>query len=464
MERINNIHFIGIGGIGMSGIAEVMLNQGYTVSGSDVQENASTKRLAGMGARVDIGHRRENLGDVDVVVTSSAIGADNPEIVEAGKRGVPVIPRAEMLSEMMRKKRGIAVSGTHGKTTTTSMIANMLEYAGENPTYVIGGRLISNDRNARLGGGDYFVAEADESDGSFLLFHPVIAVITNIDNDHLGSYKSDMQNLVESFSMFASDLPFYGAAIVCMDDESVASIVPHIHRRIISYGVESDSIVRGANITHSIAGVGMDVRSEKYNLDRRLEMRLHGKHNALNALASICVGLELGLDEEVIFRSLEQFKGISRRFNVYSLETTDKKTLSVIDDYGHHPTEIDSVLQTVSRVFPGRRIVFVFEPHRYSRVRDLFDGFVESLAKADYILVLPVYAASESEIGSASSSAICAAVRSMGAEDVHAVSDHEAAIGVLSKITENHDVVLFMGAGSIGDLVRKFLDTGRVAS
>lgn len=444
----------------MSGIAEVMLNQGYSVTGSDMTDNVNTKRLSRMGGDISIGHSKHNLRQADVVVTSGAIDDDNPELVEARSRGIPVIPRAEMLSELMRKKYGIAVSGTHGKTTTTSMIVSMLDYAGVNPTYVIGGRLLSNDKNASLGDGEYFIVEADESDGSFLMFHPVLAVVTNIDNDHLGVYKESMANLVGAFEKFVSDIPFYGASIMCIDDEHIASLIPRLHRKVVTYGMGSDAMVGGKEVQQYPDGVGMLVVSEKYSINRKLKLRLHGRHNALNSLASICVGIELGIDTDKIFSALEKFEGIDRRFNVFSVELSAHRDVSVVDDYGHHPTEINSVLETIAEVFPHRRIIFVFEPHRYSRVKVLFDAFVESLLKTDYQLVLPVYAAGEPELDGFMSADICASLRSMGAGDAHTVSSHSAAIEVLDRIVQDGDVVLFMGAGSIGSLVKKFLALG----
>lgn len=460
MERINNIHFIGVGGIGMSGIAEVMLNQGYRVTGSDISGGANSSRLIDMGANISIGHRKENLGEVDVVVVSSAIDNDNPEIIEAKKRGIPVIPRAEMLSELMRKKYGIAVSGTHGKTTTTSMIASMLDYAEVNPTYVIGGRLLQNDKNANLGDGKYFVVEADESDGSFLLFHPVIAVVTNIDNDHLGVYKNDMNNLVEAFGKFVADIPFYGVAIMCIEDEHISGMLEDVHRRVLTYGLCDKAMVYAENICQNQNGTSMRVISDKYSLDREVQIRLHGKHNALNALACICVGLELKIETEVIFNALERFEGISRRFNVYKVGLSGGRNVTAVDDYGHHPTEINSVLDSLSGIYPGKRIVFVFEPHRYSRVKGLFDAFVESLLKADYQIVLPVYAASESELQGASSADICTALRGMGAKNAHTISRTAAVTDVLDDIVEDDDIVLFMGAGSIGGIAQDFIRLG----
>lgn len=457
MKRMKNIHFIGIGGIGMCGIAEVMLNQGYQVSGSDVSENDNVIRLTQLGAAIKIGHSAENIEKADVVVVSSAIDEENPELVRAHKAGIPVVPRAEMLSELMRKKTGIAVSGTHGKTTTTSMISSMLDYAGMSPTYVIGGRLLSNDKNASLGDSEYFVAEADESDGSFLLFHPVISVVTNIDNDHLAVYHNRMEDLIAAFQQFISDIPFYGCAILCMEDQNIVDLLPKLHRRVLTYGFDSRATVYCKSMSQTEAGVEMHVISDAYNLDIHINIQLYGRYNVLNALASICVGLELDVDTELMRSSLSAFSGISRRFNTYDVDMSSGRAITVIDDYGHHPTEISSVLETILEVFNGRRILFVFEPHRYSRVKSLFDGFVESLLMADYQLVLPVYAASETDTLEVSSSGICDALRSLGAKDAHAVSDDKALFEILDRIVENNDVVLFMGAGSIGRIVKDFI-------
>jgi len=457
MKRIRNIHFIGIGGIGMCGIAEVMLNQGYQVSGSDVAENDNVARLIQLGATIKIGHAADNIEQADVVVVSSAISEENPELVSAHKSGIPVVPRAEMLSELIRKKNGIAVSGTHGKTTTTSMVSSMLDHAGMSPTYVIGGRLLRNDKNASLGDSDYFVAEADESDGSFLLFHPVISVVTNIDNDHLAVYHDRMEDLIAAFQQFISDIPFYGCAILCIEDQNIVDLLPKLHRRVLTYGFDPSATVYCKSMTQSEAGVDMHVISDVYHLDVHINIQLYGRYNVLNALASICVGLELGVEIELIQSSLSSFTGISRRFNTYDVEMSGHRAITVIDDYGHHPTEITSVLETILEVFNGRRVIFVFEPHRYSRVKSLFDGFVESMLMADYQLVLPIYAASETETLGVSSSGICDALRSLGAKDAHAVSDIKSLFEILDRIVEGNDVVLFMGAGSVGRVVKEFI-------
>jgi UDP-N-acetylmuramate--alanine ligase len=457
MKRIKNIHFVGIGGIGMCGIAEVMLNQGYSISGSDIYESDNVTKLRKLGAIVTLEHARENIDRADVVVVSSAINQENPEIVRAHEIGVPVVPRAEMLSELMRKKTGIAVSGTHGKTTTTSMIASMLDFAELKPTYVIGGRLLKNDKNASLGDSEYFVAEADESDGSFLLFHPVISVVTNIDNDHLSVYRNSMDELISAFHQFISDIPFYGCAVLCIDDQHIVEMLPDIHRRVLSYGFNSQASICCKEVIAVDGGLQLHVVGGDYGLDEKFTMRLYGRHNVLNALASICVGLELGIEVDRIKMALAAFSGISRRFNTYEVGLPDDRLITVIDDYGHHPTEISSVLSTIAEVYQGRRVIFVFEPHRYSRVKSLFDGFVEAMLQSDYQIVLPIYAASETDMLGVSSSSICDALRSLGARDAHAVSDQQSLFKVLDSVVEDKDVLLFMGAGSIGGTVKSFL-------
>lgn len=457
MNRINKIHFVGIGGIGMCGIAEVMLNQGYEVSGSDIVTNYNIQRLQNLGAHIHIGHSADNIKDADVLVMSSAISQDNPEIVKAISSDIPVVPRAEMLSELMRIKYGIAVSGTHGKTTTTSMIASMLDQANLSPTYVIGGRLLHNDMNANLGSSEYFVAEADESDGSFLLFHSVISVVTNIDNDHLDYYLGDINQLLDAFKKFIANIPFYGCAIICADDKYTASLLPDIHRRVITYGFHDQSMLQCISTTLSGNGISMHVKSDQFNVDDIVNIRLFGRHNVLNALACICVGMEIGLTMEQIKVALGKFSGIARRFNVYPVTLSDNRSVSIIDDYGHHPTEIRSILKTISEIFEKRRVLFVFEPHRYSRVKSLFDDFVESMLAVDYLFVLPIYAANESDTLGMSSSFLCDSLRSMGMRNAHSIADTDALFDVLNRVAENEDVILFMGAGSVGKLVKQYM-------
>lgn len=457
MKKINHIHFTGIGGIGMSGIAEVVINQGFTVSGSDQESGENVAHLKSMGADISLGHDASYVSDSDVVVISSAIKDDNPEILEARRRNIPVIPRAEMLSELMRKKFSIAVSGTHGKTTTTSMIAYMLNYCDASPTYVIGGRLLQNNKNSNLGEGEYFVVEADESDASFLLFHPVISVVTNIDNDHLSVYNHNMVELEDSFLKFISDIPFYGCSILCVDDERISRLLPSIRRRVIGYGFSDNAAVKCTNIKQTSSGVIMQVVSEEFNINSSIQLRLFGKHNVLNALAALSVGLELDIDTDKLIEGLEEFEGISRRFNVYSVKHK-VGNFHIVDDYGHHPTEIKNVICTIKESFIDRRLIFIFEPHRFSRVKVLFDDFVESLLPANCQIILPIYSAGEDNIWSISSSDISNALRSLGAVDAHAFSNHESALETLDRIVEADDIVLFMGAGYIGQIAKYYID------
>ncbi|TNF92309.1 MAG: UDP-N-acetylmuramate--L-alanine ligase [Gammaproteobacteria bacterium] len=457
MKKINRIHFIGIGGIGMSGIAEVMQNQGYDVSGSDQSSNDNVKQLREIGCDISIGHDEKNIKDADVVVVSSAINDQNPEIRAAKDKGVPIVPRAEMLSELMRFKNGIAVSGTHGKTTTTSMIAHMLDCANLSPTYVIGGRLRKNDKNAHLGDGEYFVVEADESDGSFLYFHPTISIVTNIDHDHLGVYENRFDNLVAAFKRFISDVPFYGCSVLCVEDETIRQLLPEIHRRVYTYGYDESATLSCGDIRQGNSGIEFSIKSEQFEINTILKLGVFGDYNALNALACICVGLELGIEKDVIFSSLQSFSGISRRFNIYTINLDEKRKITVIDDYGHHPTEMASVISSLRNLYPDRRIVFVFEPHRYSRVSALFDDFVETLSLADYRLILPVYPAGEEMISGASTADLCAALRDMGVNNTHGVHEVSSLFRVLDGMLENNDVLLMMGAGSAGSIAADFL-------
>jgi len=457
MRRINKIHFVGIGGVGMSGIAEVMLDQGYEVSGSDIVSSDNIRRLRNLGAHIYTDHLAKNIKDVDVLVVSSAINQDNPELKRAFSDGIPVVPRAEMLSELMRMKHGIAISGTHGKTTTTSMIASMLDQANLSPTYVIGGHLLRNDMNASLGSSEYFVAEADESDGSFLLFHPVLSVVTNIDNDHLDFYENDMNKLLEAFKQFITNIPFYGCTILCIDDEYIASLLSDIHRRVMTYGFHEQAMLRCVSVKQNQNGIAIHIKSQKFDLDDIINIRLFGRHNALNALASICVGIEIGLSIKQIKLALREFEGIARRFNVNSIVLSGNRSVLIIDDYGHHPTEIKNVLETVSEIFKNRRILFVFEPHRYSRVKLLFDSFIESMLAADYQFVLPIYAASERDNLGISSTILCDSLRSVGARNAHSVADVNTLFKMLNRIAENDDIILFMGAGNIGGIVKQYM-------
>ena len=362
-----------------------------------------------------------------------------------------------MLNEITRMRYSIAVSGTHGKTTTTSIIANMLDETGLSPTYVIGGRLLHNNMNVSLGSSDYFIAEADESDGSFLLFHPVISVVTNIDNDHIDFYKNDMNLLIDSFKKFITDIPFYGCSILCIDNKYIANLLPHIHHRVITYGFHKKAILRCISMKHHFNGVEMYIESEQFGFEDTIKINLFGQHNVLNTLASICVGLELGLTITQMKKALKKFKGIARRFNVYPAILSDNRSVSIIDDYGHHPTEIKNVLKTISEVFKDRRVLFIFEPHRYSRVKLLFDDFIESMLKVDYQFILPIYSANEKNTLDISSATLCDALRGIGAKNVYSIADTDALFEVLDRVAKNDDVILFMGAGNIGKFIKQYV-------
>ena len=451
-HKVKRVHFVGIGGAGMSGIAEVLLTQGYRVSGSDVATNVTTRRLAALGAQIATGHASENIIGADVVVVSTAVAADNPEVVAAREKGIPVVPRALMLAELMRLKQGIAVAGTHGKTTTTSLIASVLAEGGLDPTFVIGGKLVSADANARLGKGEFLVAEADESDASFLVLQPVLAVITNIDADHMETYGHDFARLKEAFVNFAQRLPFYGVVVLCIDDENVRDIVPSITKSIVTYGAAADAQLRATDIVHA----GGRMRFVALSTDApplTVELNLAGEHNVLNALAAIAVGRQVGVGDAAIARALAEFKGVGRRFQRFGdvdLEGGGRFTL--VDDYGHHPAEMAATLAAARGSFPGRRLVLVFQPHRYTRTRDLFEDFIAVLSTVDAVLLTEVYPAGESPIVAADGRALARALRVAGKVEpvfVEDVADVPAAIRTLAR---NGDIVLTMGAGSIGQV------------
>jgi UDP-N-acetylmuramate--alanine ligase len=451
-HKVKRVHFVGIGGAGMSGIAEVLLTQGYQVSGSDVAATAVTRRLTALGARIAAGHAADNIAGADVVVVSAAVPADNPEITAAREQNIPVVPRALMLAELMRLKQGIAVAGTHGKTTTTSLIASVLAEGGLDPTFVIGGRLVSADANARLGKGEFLVAEADESDASFLVLQPVLAVITNIDADHMETYGHNFAKLKEAFVNFAQRLPFYGTAVLCIDDANVRDIIPSITKSIVTYGFAEDAQLRAQEIDH--AGGRMRFVATKANLPvLSVELNLAGVHNVQNALAAIAVGREVGVADGAIAKALSEFKGVGRRFQRFGeIAIPRGGSFTLIDDYGHHPTEMAATLDAVRRSFPGRRLVLAFQPHRYTRTRDLFEDFVEILSTADALLVAEVYPAGEAPIVAADGRALTRALRIGGRIEpvfVEDVSEMPAAIRAMAR---DGDVVLTMGAGSIGQV------------
>jgi UDP-N-acetylmuramate--alanine ligase len=448
--RTRQIHFVGIGGVGMAGIAEVLLNLGYRVQGSDARAGAATQRLAALGALVHIGHEADHLGQADVVVISSAIAPDNPEVVEAHRRRIPVIRRAQMLAELMRFRYGIAVAGTHGKTTTTSLVAGVLAEGGLDPTYVIGGRLLSANVNAKLGAGRYLVAEADESDGSFLHLQPMIAVVTNIDADHLASYDDDIERLEQAFVDFLHNLPFYGLAVMCRDDERTRALIPDLGRRVVSYGLDEDADIRAQAIEPAGLRTRFTVSFRDGAAGYDVDLALPGLHNVRNALAAIAVAAELEIAPEAVQRALAQFGGIDRRLQVLGTVTTPAGRVSFVDDYGHHPTEIAASLAAVRAAWPKRRVVVVFQPHRYSRTRALLDDFAQVLASADVLLLTPVYPAGEEPIAGADGKALARAVRARGLVEPVFVEELGQLADALSHVLAAEDIVLTLGAGSIG--------------
>ena len=450
MQRVRKVHFVGIGGVGMSGIAEVMNTIGYEVSGSDMSEGAVTEKLKAVGIKVFKGHATENVRDADVVVTSSAISADNPEIQVARARMIPVVPRAEMLAELMRFSNGIAVAGTHGKTTTTSLVASIMAEGGFDPTYVIGGKLNSSASNAKLGSGQYLVAEADESDASFLYLQPMLAVVTNVDADHLSTYGGDFNRLRNAFVEFLHHLPFYGLAIVCVDDENVRKLLPKITRQVIRYGIEQDADICASNIRTSGLQSTFDVMLPDSEALLSVTLNLPGRHNVLNALAAIAVAYELGVDKEAMRTALKNFAGIGRRMQVYGEIRMPAGVITMVDDYGHHPTEVAATLQAVRSSWPDKRLVVVFQPHRYSRTHDLFEDFTAVLADVDVLLISEVYAAGEQPVAGADARSLCAAIRQRGKANPIFVEDIDEVDRELASVLQDGDVLLTLGAGSIG--------------
>jgi UDP-N-acetylmuramate--alanine ligase len=449
MRRIQRIHLVGIGGSGMGGIAEVLLNLGYEVQGSDLKRNPVTERLARLGVKIFIGHAAENLSDSDVVVVSSAVNRANPEVAAALAKRIPVVPRAEMLGELMRFRYSIAVAGTHGKTTTTSLVASVLAEAGLDPTFVIGGRLKSADSNARLGAGRYLVAEADESDASFLHLQPMIAIVTNIDNDHLGTHDGDFARLKQSFVDFLHNLPFYGLAVLCGDDVHVQSILETVGRPFVTYGFGEGADVRAVDVLR----LGLQSRYEAVREGRpplSVTLNLPGRHNVLNSLAAVAVATELEISDEAIQQALTNFQGIDRRLQQLGEISWPGGRALIVDDYGHHPTEVAATLEAARQGWPERRLVLVFQPHRYTRTRDLMDDFGRSLSECDVLLVTEVYAAGEAPIAGADGRAICRAVRSRGVVEPVFVESVDDLADALRAVLHDGDVVLTMGAGNLG--------------
>lgn len=464
-HAIRHIHFVGIGGAGMSGIAEVLLNQGFTVSGSDLGESTTTRRLQGLGARVHIGHDARHVEGADAIVTSTAVRPDNPEVVAAHARLIPVVPRAVMLAELMRMRKGVAIAGTHGKTTTTSLVASVLAAAGLDPTFVIGGRLNSAGANAALGSGEYIVVEADESDASFLNLLPVIAVVTNIDADHMDTYGHDFGRLKGAFVDFLHKMPFYGAAVVCVDDPAIREILPAIARPITSYGIDSeDAQVRAVNVR--AVGAQMHFTVQRRNgvqlPDLDVVLNLPGRHNVLNALAAIGIAVELGVSDAAVLGALADFKGVGRRFQRYGeAALPGGGQITVVDDYGHHPVEMAATLAAARGAFPGRRLVLAFQPHRYTRTRDCFEDFVKVIGQADAVLLGEVYAAGEAPIVAADGRSLARALRVAGKVEPVFVDDIQQMAQAVLDNGRDGDVVLCMGAGSIGAVAGHIMELAK---
>lgn len=454
-HKVKHIHFVGIGGSGMSGIAEVLLNLGYQVSGSDLTDNHATCRLRNMGAAVFVGHAYSHISSADVVVTSTAVKPDNPEVIAAREGNIPVVPRALMLAELLRLRRGVAVAGTHGKTTTTSLIASVLAEANMDPTFVIGGKLEAAGCHAKLGSGEFIVVEADESDASFLYLQPVLTVVTNIDSDHMDAYEHDFNRLKQTFVEFVQHLPFYGMAIVCVDDANVREIMPDINKPITTYGLSEEAQVHAVDIHHNHGKMNFTAVVGVNGKARRLEIKLNlpGLHNIQNALAAIAVANELNVPDQVIIKALSEFSGVSRRFQQYGeIKLAGKGSFTLIDDYGHHPVEMAATIQAARGAFPHRRLVLAFQPHRYTRTRDLFEDFVKVLCKVDVVLLTTVYSAGEEPVVAADSKSLARAVRVQGKVEPIFVETVDALPAAIHRVAQDGDVVLVMGAGSVSSV------------
>jgi len=457
-HKVKHLHFVGIGGAGMSGIAEVLLNLGFQVSGSDLGKNVATRRLKQLGATVYLGHAEQNLTDADVVVISTAVSDDNPEVLAARARHIPVVPRAMMLTELMRLRQGIAVAGTHGKTTTTSLTASVLARGGFDPTFVIGGKLNSSGSNAKLGTGEFIVVEADESDASFLYLQPIIAVITNIDADHMETYGHDFEKLKQAFVDFVEHLPFYGRAMLCIDDANVREILPRISKPVTTYGLSEGAQIRAVDVRHQGGQMRFTAQCRHNGNPRNLDITLNlaGIHNVLNSLAAIAIALEIGVADDAIVAALAEFEGVGRRFQRYGEVTLPAGgSFTLIDDYGHHPAEMRATLEVVRGAFAGRRLVLAFQPHRYTRTRDLFEDFVKVLCGVDALVLAEVYAAGEPPIVGADGRALMHALRVAGQSEAVFVEDIEQMPQAIMQMARDGDVVITMGAGSIGGVPNK---------
>jgi len=460
MHRIRRVHFVGVGGAGMNGIAEVLVNQGFDVSGSDLQESRATRHLRKLGAVVHIGHDAAQVDGVDVLVVSTAVPADNPEVVAARRARIPVVPRAEMLAELMRFKRGIAVAGTHGKTTTTSLAASLLAEAGMDPTFVIGGVLNAWGSNARLGRGDYLLAEADESDGSFLLLQPTIALITNIDRDHLESYENSFENLKKAFLEFLHHLPFYGAAILCIDDAEVKALIPHVSRAVVTFGLSESADIYATDLCQNGRNMSFRVHLPQPSESIEVTINLPGLHNVRNALGAIALAWEIGLEVDTVVGCLREFKGVGRRFADIGELPFGNGRVRAIEDYGHHPSELEATIAAARQGWPEKRLVAVFQPHRYTRTASLFDEFSRVLSEADIVVLTDIYSAGETRIEGIDSAALCNSIRARGQVDPVLVSDVTVLTRSLPALLQDGDLVLLMGAGSIEQVAQELRDSG----
>jgi len=455
MRRIRRIHFVGIGGVGMCGIAEVLLNQGYSISGSDLKKSASVQRLLDLGAEVFLGHDESNVFGADVVVVSTAINTDNPEVAYAVQRRIPIVRRAEMLAELMRFRHGIAVAGTHGKTTTTSLMATVLAEGELDPTFVIGGRLNSAGSNARLGESRYLVAEADESDASFLHLQPMVAIVTNIDADHMSTYGGDFNKLKQTFIDFLHNLPFYGLAVICVDDPVVRELIPQISRPILTYGFSSDADYRIENLTQKGQVIQFTACRPDGHKDLEITLNMPGRHNALNALATIAVATDEGVSDEAIVTGLARFDGVGRRFQILGQLEHDHGQAMLVDDYGHHPTEVEATIKAVRGGWPDKRLVMVYQPHRYSRTRDLYEDFVQVLSSVDKLLLMDVYAAGEEAIPGAEGRSLSRSIRERGQVEPVFIPEKSELKAILKSVLRDGDILLLQGAGDIGGLAVK---------
>jgi len=462
MHRVRHIHFVGIGGAGMGGIAEVLANEGYQISGSDLAPNAVTQQLIDLGARIYFHHRPENVNEASVVVVSSAIAADNPEIIAAHEARIPVIRRAEMLAELMRFRHGIAVAGTHGKTTTTAMVTSIYAEAGLDPTFVNGGLVKAAGTHARLGSSRYLIAEADESDASFLHLQPMVAIVTNIEADHMDTYQGDFENLKQTFINFLHNLPFYGHAVMCLDDAVIRELLPKVGRHITTYGFSDDADVRLADY-RQVGAQGLFTLARQGKPLLNVTLNAPGRHNALNAAAAVAVATEQGIDDDAILRALARFQGTGRRFDFlgeFPLQPVNGKSGSamLVDDYGHHPTEVDATIKAARAGWPDKRLVMIFQPHRYTRTRDLYDDFAHVLSQVDVLLMLDVYSAGEAPIPGADSRSLCRTIRGRGKIDPIMVPDVETLPELLAQALQGDDLVLVQGAGNIGKLARRLAE------